>query len=1380
MKKRYTNFIWTAKCLLLLLFLTNLNLSAKAQILAWDFSGGTGSETTVTAGTINTNITAGAISRGAGITAIALGNAFSSTGFTASGTLADAKTNNKYLQFTIKAKTGFALSLSTLDFNFRRSSTGPNAFQWQYSLDGFATAGIDVGSAISYTLTTTNGDAQTQISLTGISALQSVADTKTVTFRLYGYGASAAGGTFAFGRPTTPANDLAVGGSLAVSGTPDTTPPTATTYSPTNGSTSANLNLVPKLTFSENVQKGTGNIIINNINDQAGVVIPVTSTLVDITNNILSINAPNNFFVNGKTYAIQIGAGAIKDLATTPNDFAGILDNTTWTFSFNVNPTVVNDVFTVNKNETFNGNVATNDSDPNSLALTYSLVNGPVSGTLTFNTDGTFSYIPANNYIGTQTFSYKATNSNANEATATVTLNVAERSAVIISQYYEGTGVNKWIELTNLSNTAINTASPQLQLALYNISGDVGNITYTNASTPSQKMNLNVTIPARGTVIIGNSGNSGEITYVTPSQVAQNDNNVINFNGNDGIALLDGSNQIIDAFGQGVNAKDISYVRNQNVTGASSNFVLSEWTVIPIADVQAADDTNNPIRFGVHIPIVYSACVAPSAAATNLVFSNVNFTSLTGTFTTATATDEYVIIGSTQSTLGANPVNGTTYNAGDIVGNGSVVSRTNTNTFSATGLNYGTNYYYYIYSVNSVCTGGPIYQTTNVLSGNQTTNTPPACSAPLLQPTNFTIDRFGNNFIQGSFTASAADEFLVIMSTNNSLSATPTNGVVYMVNQPFGGGIVVKRGIDGTFTRTGLTASTPYYFFIYSLNSTCTGGPVYQIVNPLMGNQTTTTPNSGTFNYYYGNLHAHSSSSDGNKDDLSKGPTDDYAFAKGSMFMDFLGISEHNHTGAGMSLSKWQPGIDAAKTATANNFAALYGMEWGTISGGGHVVVYGIDSLIGWEPSQYQIYVAKGDYTGINGLFKIVNRHGLNAIAYLAHPNTSDYNGMVSNYSTIANQAVIGSAVESGPAFSTNVGLGDPGSRMSYLGYFNQMLAKGYHIAPTIDHDNHNLTFGRTAKSRLVILANSLTENDLLNSMKARRFYATEDYTIQVSFKINNQLMGSIMTDRNAPVLTVDVQNATTNVTSIQLLYGVPGSGAIPTIITSSTNNTLSYTDSNLSNLTTGYYYADITEFDGTRTITAPIWYTRNDAAPLPITLVSFDAKLSGKQVNINWITSTEINNDYFTVERSADGINFERLTQVKGAGNSNLLKNYFFADENPFTGVNYYRIRQTDFDGKSTNSIIKAVNVLNGAAKGFNIYPNPAQREIHLALNSNANDLVLKVISVDGRIVYQSKGNITQLNSQINQVMGNWKAGVYILDLNNQSEAYQAKLLKQ
>lgn len=153
--------------------------------------------------------------------------------------------------------------------------------------------------------------------------------------------------------------------------------------------------------------------------------------------------------------------------------------------------------------------------------------------------------------------------------------------------------------------------------------------------------------------------------------------------------------------------------------------------------------------------------------------------------------------------------------------------------------------------------------------------------------------------------------------------------------------------------------------------------------------------------------------------------------------MDFLGISEHNHATAGMSITNWQPGRNQAATATTSSFVGLYGMEWGVISGGGHVIVYGMDSLVGWEAGNYQVYVPKSVYCGAGGLFDILNRHGSNALAYLAHPNNTDYNNVLnSTFDVEADNAIVGSTVESGPAFSTNTTYTNPGTSMSYLSYY--------------------------------------------------------------------------------------------------------------------------------------------------------------------------------------------------------------------------------------------------------------------------------------------------------------------------------------------------------
>ena len=787
----------------------------------------------------------------------------------------------------------------------------------------------------------------------------------------------------------------------------------------------------------------------------------------------------------------------------------------------------------------------------------------------------------------------------------TASINTAVVSPIIISQYYEGTSVNKWIELTNLSASPVNTTSPQLKLALYNIAGDAGNINITG--TPSQSVNLNVTIPAYGSVLIANTGNGAEVPYITVAGAAQSDNSVINFNGNDGVALTDASNNILDAFGQGINAKDVSYIRNQSVTGPSTTYNPTEWTLVPIVDVQNAADLDDPRRLGVDLAPNFPPCVAPAAQGTSLVLSNVTASSISGNFT-ATSADEYVVVRSLSSTLSAGPVNGTIYNSGSTLGGGTVVGRIVSPTFTDNTLTSGTHYYYFVFALNNTaCTGGPIYNGAAPLTGDATTTSLPACSTPTAQATNFHVTSFNSGTIQGAFTAAAnADQYLVVMSTNSAITVSPVDGTTYNVGDAFGGGTVIKRGAGTTFSRSGLTQNTNYYFFTFSVNSLCTGGPLYLKTNPLTGIQKTAVFNASALNYYFGNLHGHSSFSDGNKEDLTKTPVDDYAFAKNSMNMDFLGISEHNHTQAGMHLASWQPGIDAAKAATTEKFVAMHGMEWGVISGGGHVVVYGIDSLIGWEAGEYQIFVPKSTYTGTTGLFKIINRHGLNAIATLAHPNTTDYNNLSATYDLSADSAIVGSALESGPAFSTNVTYSDPATSMAYLSYYNKMLAQGYHLGATMDHDNHYLTFGRHTRARLVVLAPALTENDLLEAMKKMRFYASEDSAAKINYMINGQPLGTVFTAQSFPAITV-TSVTTSPVTSIKLMAGVPGSGITPTVLATSTSGTLTFSDNTLANLATDYYYLDVTENDGSRIITSPIWYTRDDSfkAPQQITIAS-------------------------------------------------------------------------------------------------------------------------------------------------------------------------------
>ncbi len=237
-------------------------------------------------------------------------------------------------------------------------------------------------------------------------------------------------------------------------------------------------------------------------------------------------------------------------------------------------------------------------------------------------------------------------------------------------------------------------------------------------------------------------------------------------------------------------------------------------------------------------------CTAPTAQPTALILTP-STTSIAGSFTAASpAPSSYLVVRSTNNSLSANPVNATTYTAGQSLGGGTVVQYSSSTTFTDASLTASTTYYYFIFSANNTsCTGGPVYFTTGPLTGNSTTTAgTPACTAPTAQPTTLVLTP-STTSIAGSFTAAspAPSSYLVVRSTNNSLSANPVNATTYTTGQALGGGTVVQYSNSTTFNDASLTSSTTYYYFIFSANNTaCTGGPVYLTTVPLTGNSTTT------------------------------------------------------------------------------------------------------------------------------------------------------------------------------------------------------------------------------------------------------------------------------------------------------------------------------------------------------------------------------------------------------------------------------------------------------------------------------------------------------------------------------------------------------------
>lgn len=346
------------------------------------------------------------------------------------------------------------------------------------------------------------------------------------------------------------------------------------------------------------------------------------------------------------------------------------------------------------------------------------------------------------------------------------------------------------------------------------------------------------------------------------------------------------------------------------------------------------------------------------------------------------------------------------------------------------------------------------------------------------------------------------------------------------------------------------------------------------------------------YNIYFGNIHAHTSYSDGTKDSLSsqvKTPAQAYEYAKKTKQLDFLGISEHNHKQAGMkSKANYALGIEQAKNATQNGkFVAMYGMEYGVIKNGGHVLIYGINQLIGWENGYYDIFNPQSDYMA---LFTTIASKP-NTLATLAHPDPEHFNGLKNKpYSLVADQAICGIAITTGQYDSklTDYSVKRP---LAFYSYYTTLLSKGYIVGPTMDHDNHNTTFGRHTASRTAVLAKSLTESDIIDAYRNNRFYATQDWNTKVDFTVNGQPMGSYI--KSSPNLdiqaTVSDEDANDLIKSIELIYGIAGGGTAPKKLTTSTNSTLSHRftiDPGMAY----YFFLKITQKDGDQIITSPIW----------------------------------------------------------------------------------------------------------------------------------------------------------------------------------------------
>lgn len=217
---------------------------------------------------------------------------------------------------------------------------------------------------------------------------------------------------------------------------------------------------------------------------------------------------------------------------------------------------------------------------------------------------------------------------------------------------------------------------------------------------------------------------------------------------------------------------------------------------------------------------------------------------------------------------------------------------------------------------------------------------------------------------------------------------------------------------------------------------------------------------------------------------------------------------------------------------------------------------------------------------------------------------------------------------------------------------------------------------------------------------------------------------------------------------------------------------------------------AGVTSGTGTVSVTGATtfspWVLASASAPLPINLILFSANYNEQSgnVDINWLTATETNNDYFKIERSVDGYTFQEITQVNSSafnGNSSTPLNYSFIDENPYrNGYSYYRLKQTDINGDSRTFNIVDVYIV-ATANELLAQPNPAASEVMVSFVSDMEgDKEISVIDYSGRIVQSISCIAVEGYNKVPIDLNSLARGSYIIQIADEFSVSQTQLIIQ
>jgi Bacterial Ig domain len=512
---------------------------------------------------------------------------------------------------------------------------------------------------------------------------------------------------------------------------------------------------------------------------------------------------------------------------------------------------------------------------------------------------------------------------------------------------------------------------------------------------------------------------------------------------------------------------------------------------------------------------------------------------------------------------------------------------------------------------------------------------------------------------------------------------------------------------------------------------------------------TNAAPSTASLPYtvYYGNLHSQTNHSDGGGNVATCtssqaaqtgqfGPADAFTYGK-TAGLDVLMTSEHNHYFDGSSGTNgsatttgvhnlYQSGLTAAANFNTANpgFLAIYGMEWGVISNGGHMNIFGSNELLGWETNTSGQLLAdaltpKSDYATI---YSVMKQRGL--VGQFNHPDTSGQfviGGTSLAYNADGDEVMALAEIMNTSAFSSNTTETETG-RSNFESAFNMLLERGFHVAPASNQDNHCANWGTAYTNRTAVLlpnGSALNTANYLAALKARRVFATMDKNSQLVLTANGKVMGERFQNSGALSLKANFANsAGRSVSTVSIFEGVPGrNGTVTTLATAATATTTP-------SLGKHFYYAKVTQDDGKILWSAPIW-VEQVTATVDTTAPVVSASSTGTSGTITFNATATDNVGVTRVDFYVDNV-------LKG-NSSTAPYSYAFASTTVTDGVHSLVAKAVDAAG----------NVGSSTAQNFTVSNAPVTVNFNEA-ESNGSIAAANVVARNVTNIIGTMGNTT------------------------------------